>query len=203
VSGLGEAMGRLLGVGAGAGDWLTQLTELREQLGSGRAVARHLDVNESTVRRMLAGKTRAPKPTTLEKLRRGSINRDVPHSAVVLHTRDRDRNRDRTLRDSNLRLAEGTMRRVADAYIATGDLEAAGAAFLAGVTVAFYQAYLRPRDVGELAPVEDEGGDHYYDDEGNAYDAPDDDDLPYYDDFDEVVDDFFPFDAEAYGGDVA
>jgi transcriptional regulator with XRE-family HTH domain len=204
VSGLGDWVYRhLLGADARpGGGWLDWLVELRDRAGSGRALARQLGVNESTVRRMLNGQTRAPKASTLEALRRSRVDQGaLSEDSVSLNTTDRDSERERTLTNANLRLAPGTMERAAAAWIETGDKEAAGAAFLAGVTVPFYKAYLRPR-AGDLIPAdegEDDEGELYYDDDGNPYtETPPEE---WYDDL--GYEDVFGADDEGYGGEVA
>lgn len=192
--------------------WVAQLAEMRDRAGSGRKLAKQLGVNESTVRRMLSGKTKAPKPATMQAIRARRINAGArSDNAVTLKTTDRDSNRRRTLTNENLKLAPGTMGRVVDVYTRTGDKEAAAAAFLKGVTVPWYRAYLAPRE-GDLRPAptgggaggggsqddDDDTGDVYYDDDGNAYE-PDDVDE-YYESVD--AEDYFGPDWSDYGAEV-
>lgn len=97
-----------------------------------------------------AGKNPRPRKHTLDKLdfgvRRAWVATAPADGAVVLNVKDRNDTARavRTITAKQLRLSPGTMTRVADVYVATGDAEAAAAAFLAGVQDRFYRRWLTP-----------------------------------------------------------
>lgn len=201
MTSLGDWAAKQLGVGDGG--WRDLLGALRDRLGSGRAVSRATGVNESTIRRLISGKTRVPKASTVVALRRAVVDPGaMSDSGWSMDTRDRDSDRERTLTNTNVKLAPGTMRRMAETWIETGDQEAAAARFLEGVTVPWYRAYLKPRE-GDLQPVEPEEvedpGELYYDEDGNAYEP--EDELPiWYDDL--AYEDAFGDQDSDYGAEV-
>ncbi|WP_144119961.1 hypothetical protein [Catellatospora sichuanensis] len=110
-----------------------------------------------------AGKDPKPRKQTLDKLdfgmRRAWVATAPPDAAVVLTVKDRnDPGRAaRTITAKQLKLSPGTMSRVAEVYVATGDPEAAAAAFLAGVDDRFYRRWLTPPRADREAAAWDRG----------------------------------------------
>lgn len=183
------------------GGWLDQANELILRRGSLTAAAKYAGVDRRTYQRwyehIRAGKTPKPRPGTLAKLeastRRARVGTLPDPKTVVIHTEDRDSGRNRTISGRQLRLRDDTMRQAADAWIATGDPEAAGAAFLAGVGDSWYREYLRPRE-SVAEPVDE-------DEDGTLYELVDDDEFPdYYEDVD--GEEVFGPDADSYGAEV-
>lgn len=97
-----------------------------------------------------AGKNPKPRKHSLDLLdfgvRRAWVATAPGDGAVVLTVKDRNdtARAARTITAKQLKLAPGTMDRVAEVYVATGDAEAAAAAFLAGVQDRFYRRWLTP-----------------------------------------------------------
>ncbi|MEV0461039.1 hypothetical protein [Catellatospora methionotrophica] len=127
--------------------------ELRRTAGVTKG-ARIAGVDRRTFQRWFekwnAGLNPKPRKDTLDKLdfgvRRAWVATPLPDGAVVLNVKDRNDTARavRTITAKQLRLSPGTMNRVADVYVATGDAEAAAAAFLAGVQDRFYRRWLTP-----------------------------------------------------------
>lgn len=198
------------------GGFLEQLAELRAKTGSVAGTARAAGLPRRTVRywfeRLAMGKTPKPKAETMDKLsaavRESRLSPARPSDAQVeLHTRDRDRGTARTISGRQLKLAPGTMERMAREWVRTGDPEAAGAVFLEGVRDQWYRNYLKPRDRDERttrtvhtpAPQDgdEEDDDYQYGEEDDDYQHGEDwpyDDLAYEDYYGEA--------DEGYGGDV-
>ncbi|GHJ46775.1 hypothetical protein Cs7R123_41170 [Catellatospora sp. TT07R-123] len=112
-----------------------------------------------------AGKDPKPRRHTLDKVdfgvRRAWAATAPDDAAVVLIVKDRnDPGRaPRTINAKQLKLSPGTMARVAEVFVQTGDTEAAAAAFLAGVEDRFYRRWLTPpRGDREAAEWERAGG---------------------------------------------
>ncbi|WP_155368704.1 hypothetical protein [Catellatospora vulcania] len=127
--------------------------ELRRTAGVAKG-AKMAGVDRRTFQRWFekwnAGKDPKPRKHTLDKLdfgvRRVWAATAPADAAVVLAVKDRnDPGRaTRTITAKQLKLSSGTMHRVAEVYVATGDPEAAAAAFLAGVDDRFYRRWLTP-----------------------------------------------------------
>ncbi|GAA1401729.1 hypothetical protein ACFQZ4_52385 [Catellatospora coxensis] len=127
--------------------------ELRRTAGVTKG-ARIAGVDRRTFQRWFekwnAGMDPKPRKHSLDKLdfgvRRAWVATAPADGAVVLNVKDRNdpARATRTITAKQLRLSPGTMTRVADVYVATGDAEAAAAAFLAGVQDRFYRRWLTP-----------------------------------------------------------
>lgn len=216
MSGLARRVVEMLGdrFDAPLGSWHDQRAELERRHGSVRAAAAAAGIPRRTWRywseRIAEGKTVRPKQGTLDLLsgavRAGRHSDVTADDAVVIRATDRDDpTRDRTLTGAALRLAPGTMQRVARVYAATGDAEAAGAAFLAGVQDQFYRKYLLPppedrHDDRRHRPQHDDG-DQGDDDDGDEVDDSDEGDYEVY--YEDSADDVFGPNWTGYGGDVA
>jgi len=230
VSGLGERLLQEVTSGAGAaplGSWVEQVAELVRGWGSERKAAEGTPFSRSTFYRWKKGAK--PRRGTLDKLaaevRKTRVDPAYPRDkAITIDVTEwrSDPSRDgssRTLHGGRgtggLNLRPGTMRRVADAYVRTGDPEVMARVFVAGVSVGFYRnalgAGLDPG--GPSGPVDvpdDEDGDDLGDDEDAIYDLYEDYDGPD-DGPDDVLvgdlayegDDVPVPDADSYGFDVA
>ena len=222
MSGLSDKMVDLITGGRGApvmGSFRDMATALRAQPGGLNRAARLAGVDRRTYQRWFQrwneGKEPRPRPGTLEKLaegvRRGQLAASIPRESDVRLTvtdrgRDRQAGRERVLTgDGNLKLSAGTMDRVAEAWVKTGQPEAAAAAFLAGITVPFYKRWLTPPSTARERQAETHGGGG-----GGASGADDDDDdddeFDDFDSWDEFMDsqyeDSYTDMDEEYGGDV-
>lgn len=243
MSGLSDRLLSIITGGRGTpapgGSFREQADALRARAGSLNAAARLAGVDRRTYQRWYerwnAGKEPRPRPGTLARLaegqRRAQLDPARPgEGAVSLRVVDRGKGRnpggrERVLTNTNLRLRPGTMDRVRDTWVRTGDPEAAAAAFLAGITVPFYKRWLTPPSsdrnttVGSAGPAASAGGDidgggggggsaagsggpTQGDDEDESEDEDEFQDLDAWDEFyDEVYEDYPEMD-EDYGGDV-
>lgn len=97
-----------------------------------------------------AGKDHHPRQRSLDAVDLGVrlawTAREVPDFGWAIQVNDRNdpRRSTRTVSMAQLKLYPGTMERVAEVYRATGNAEAAAAAFLAGVGDRFYRRWLTP-----------------------------------------------------------
>lgn len=221
-------------VPAPGGSFREQADALRARAGSLNAAARLAGVDRRTYQRWYErwgqGKEPRPRPGTTARLaegiRRAQLDPARPdESAVTLRVVDRGRGRnpggrERVLTDANLRLSPGTMDRVRDAWVKTGDPESAAAAFLAGITVPFYKRWLTPpaADRSATAPGSGPstadaggiggggggagGGAGGGDDQDDDDDGDDIDDLDAWDEFMDTQYEGYPDMDEDYGGDV-
>lgn len=174
-SSLGQAMADMVGRGRGDTDWRAMRNELVELFGTISGAARAADISRRTwrywIERETAGKMPRPKESTVTRLREALYVARAPRdSEVVLRTQDRADQRARTLTGRKLRLAEGTMERVARALAQTGQPDAAAQVFLAGVGDPWYAGYLAPRrdEFGEDADdLADDLADDYPDEDAD------------------------------------
>lgn len=189
------------------GGWASQLAELVRAAGSERKAAIVTGHSRSTFWRWKTGRA-TPKPATLQKLatavRAARVSPGCPtDKGIVLEVTEwRSGRRDgtsRALSGDRLGVRSGTMARVVDAYVATGDPEMMGRAFVAGVTVGFYRnalaAGLDPQ--GPSGPVDTPDGDDEGDEDSEeaVYDL--------YEDYDDDLRGEEIEDGGSYGFDVA
>lgn len=197
--------------------------------GNQRAAARMAGVDRRTFQRWFAnwraGREPRPTPSTRAKLaeavRRAQIDpAGLSESAVSLTVVERGGRQDgrtRVLTNTNLNLREGTMRRVAEVWVKTGDAEAAGAEFIKGIQTKFYRRYLAPppaerdRGTGGGGSVGGGGGAADDGDDADVYDTDEgygpgiDDGEGPADAWGEFYDDLYDegdLPDEGYGGDV-
>lgn len=142
-------------------DFLDRARALWRAAGSQRRAAELAGVDRRTFQRWFErerqGRPVRPRPGTPAKigtgLRRAQLDpgRATDRTFEIKvrdrkpHARDRGEPRERTLTARQLRLAPGTMGRLADVWTRTGDPEAVAAAFLAGVREPFYRRWLADR----------------------------------------------------------
>lgn len=141
------------------GDFMARVRELVRATGSQRKAARTAGVDPRTVERWFQrerqGRPVRPMRGTPAKvgtgLRRAQLSSGRPTDAtLVMEATQRRADRGRTnprvrrLDARNLKLRPGTMARVADVWVRTGDREAVADAFLAGVGDETYRAMLTP-----------------------------------------------------------
>jgi transcriptional regulator with XRE-family HTH domain len=135
------------------------LTYLLQHAKSNRQVAKLIGVNESTVRRWRTGSQ--PKPdrrSTVERVVRALRTRPVTTTETdfTLRAFRPDRTRDRSISGRQLRLEYGTLDRVRQTWIDTGDSDRALFAFMSGIHEAWYRANLTPRKWWQDLEIDDD-----------------------------------------------
>lgn len=121
---------------------------LRQRGGSGRGAARLAGVDEKSFRRWAAGGR--PRPATQQRIaeavrRLRSAPSRMGDMGVLLPVVSRDRRRGQRERDVSgrqLKLRPGTLQKAHDAWVTTGDADAAAAVFVAGIGDTWYRTNL-------------------------------------------------------------
>lgn len=155
MSDLGDRIEKILtgrDGGAGAPPTLRELAQgLRDHFGSGRRAAKELGVNESTFRRILSGRTKAPKAETVGAFdqvgrRVGSRGIDLDAIKIPVQTvkAGRRHGQQRELRARNLKITDPKAAdRIRSAYVAGGK-EAAAKQLIREIKDPHYRNWLVP-----------------------------------------------------------
>lgn len=170
MSVLGDAVGSLFGDGA---DLREQLDELKAHHGGVSGLARHLGVARTTVQRWQRGAT-SPKEASRSRIGSEYRNATVPeHGDIRSIGTTEASGRPRSISGGYIR--PGTMDKVRETYIHTGDKEAAGKVLWKGITDDFYMSHLADSSYFEDEDLTYEGYAGYADDlissDANAYSA--------------------------------
>lgn len=146
------------------------LQVLRQTAGSGRGAARLAGVDEKSIRRWVARQA-TPKPATRERVERAAREARTPQAEAQdrfalrinrYEPRRRNREREGKVPADKLGLRPGTLQRVRETWIATGDSDRALLTFVSGVTNEFYRSNLIPKELRDDRP---ELFDEYEDDQ--------------------------------------
>lgn len=150
MSGLGDFLQSKFVESGNGGSFLDHVNEMVGRHGVTGA-SKELGVDRRTIQRWRSGKIRNPKPPTVNKVeraRRGSRIRANPptESTLIINTTEppdaKGRTRHRQLRGTQLKLRDGTLIAVQQAYVETGDKEVMARTFLGGIGDAFYKDFL-------------------------------------------------------------